>query len=300
MNLTDIKNLVPQDESETLEFKKSTSKLKEAAQTICAFANTKGGTVLIGITPELKIVGQEISDSTQQKIAAIRQLFEPSIPLEIEFINVNDINKIIAIHVYNVELNPPYLFDGRAYQRVNNTTQRMPTMTYNELISKQIFRTKKWEDFIAEGYTVDDLDHEEILQAVQDGIAHKRIPPSYNITDIAAILDKFGLLSNDLVTNAAVVLFGKDIANRHFQCLIRLARFRGIDKKEFLDNQQVHGNAFKILQAVDDFCMRHLPVAGHIIPGKMKRKDEPFLPIVAIREAIINAICHRCPFYKIA
>ena len=293
MNLEDIKQLVAKDESETLEFKKSTSKLKEAAQTICAFANTKGGTVLIGVTPDLQIVGQEITDGTQQKIAAIRQLFEPAIPLDIEFITADNGNKVIAIHVCCTELNPPYSFDGRPYKRVNNTTQRMPAASYNELVTKQIFRTKKWEAFAAEGYTVDDLDNEEILLAVQDGIAHKRIPPSYKITDITVILDKFNLLSNGFITNAAVVLFGKDTADRHSQCLIRLARFRGIDKKEFMDNQQVHGNAFKILQAVDDFCMRHLPVAGHIIPGKMARKDEPFIPIIAIREAVINAICHR-------
>ncbi len=47
-------------------FKTSTGMLKEAFQSVCAFLNCKGGTVLIGVTDKGKIVGQEIIDKMKR------------------------------------------------------------------------------------------------------------------------------------------------------------------------------------------------------------------------------------------
>jgi len=69
MTLTDIKRLVSRGESGTLEFKKSTGQLERAAETLCAFLNANGGIVLVGVTSEGEIVGQQVSDKTQQDIA---------------------------------------------------------------------------------------------------------------------------------------------------------------------------------------------------------------------------------------
>jgi len=44
-----IKELIKIGESETVEFKKSTGEWKEIVETISAFANTKGGVILVGV-----------------------------------------------------------------------------------------------------------------------------------------------------------------------------------------------------------------------------------------------------------
>ncbi len=41
------------------------------------------------------------------------------------------------------------------------------------------------------------------------------------------------------------------------------------------------------------FLRRHLPVAGRIVPGLFEREDEPLFPLEALREALVNAFCHR-------
>ncbi len=46
-NLNTIKKLIFQGESENIEFKKSTAQLKPAFETLCAFLNNNGGTVII-------------------------------------------------------------------------------------------------------------------------------------------------------------------------------------------------------------------------------------------------------------
>jgi ATP-dependent DNA helicase RecG len=77
------------------------------------------------------------------------------------------------------------------------------------------------------------------------------------------------------------------------QCLLRVARFRGRDKTEFLDNRQFHGNAFDLLMRAERFLRENLPVAGRVQPGLFERVDDPLYPPVALREALANAVCHR-------
>jgi ATP-dependent DNA helicase RecG len=69
MNLDDIKTLCEKGEKKIVEYKTSTATLRAAFETICAFLNSHGGIVLIGVRDDGKIVGQNISDSTPREIA---------------------------------------------------------------------------------------------------------------------------------------------------------------------------------------------------------------------------------------
>lgn len=75
---------------------------------------------------------------------------------------------------------------------------------------------------------------------------------------------------------------------------MKLARFIGKDKLgNFIDNQYVTGNAFKLLNAADDFLRLHLPISSTFNPNEFKRIDKSALPVIAVREALVNALCHR-------
>jgi predicted HTH transcriptional regulator len=67
-----IGKLVAKGESKMIEFKRSTEELREALQTLCAFANGSGGKVVIGVKPSGQIVGQQVSEQTLHEIAAAR------------------------------------------------------------------------------------------------------------------------------------------------------------------------------------------------------------------------------------
>ncbi len=74
MTIEDIKLLIKGDEHRTLELKKTTGELKDAIKSACAFLNTEGGYVIFGIAPQsLKIIGQQVTDSTQREIAQLRE-----------------------------------------------------------------------------------------------------------------------------------------------------------------------------------------------------------------------------------
>ena len=77
------------------------------------------------------------------------------------------------------------------------------------------------------------------------------------------------------------------------QCQLRLARFKGTDKSEFLDHRQERGHAFYLLEEAMTFLRRHLPMSGRFEENRLERIDTLAIPALALREALVNAFCHR-------
>ena len=141
--------------------------------------------------------------------------------------------------------------------------------------------------------TVDDIDTELLYQTLHDGIGSRRIHASaMTLQDPAKIMLKLGVARKDgMILNAANVLFGKEPTLLHTQCKIRLARFEGIDKREFRDQTVCEGNLFEQYDAVMDFCLKHLNLSGRM--DSKFRQDTLTVPYEAIKEATINMLCHR-------
>jgi len=93
------------------------------------------------------------------------------------------------------------------------------------------------------------------------------------VADPIEALDRFQLRAHARLLRAAVVLFGKKPSGNYPQCQLRLARFKGIDKTEFLDNRQVQGHAFGLLDEAMHFILRNIPIAGRIESAKLERTD---------------------------
>jgi len=175
---------------------------------------------------------------------------------------------------------------------VGSTTSVLPQETYQQLLTERAHSRARWENQPAREYEISELDHEEILRTVRLGISAGRLPESTG-SDVPDILERLELFRKGSLANAAVVLFGTRFMPDYPQCQLRMARFRGVDKSEFLDQRQLEGHAFTLLDEAMLFLRRHLPVAGRIVPGLFEREDEPLFPLEALREALVNAFCHR-------
>lgn len=295
MTLKKIKKLIREAESETLEFKKSTGMLQAAFETACAFLNGQGGTILIGVTDNGKIIGQDVTDKTRQEIAHHVSKLEPAAQahLHIDYVTVEEGKHVIVISI-TAGNHTPYAYDGRPFLRNQSTTSRMTQHQYEQLIIKRGQLNHSWDEQPATGYSIGGLDNEEIRRTIESGIREHRIASEVRNYSIEQMLRHLELLDDRQVTNAAVVLYAKKIKSPYSHCLIRMTRYRGNDKlANFIDSKHFCGNAFQILTEANFFAMRHLPVASFFEPNRAQRIDKPALPVMALREALINAICHR-------
>ena len=190
-----------------------------------------------------------------------------------------------------VHADAPYTFDGRPYQRIGNTTSRMPQHEYQRRLLARANNQHRWENQVAENYTLADLDLAEVERTLRAAVHQGRLESA--ATDPVEALDRLQLRVDGQLLRAAVVLFGRKQMPDYPQCALRMARFKGTDKTEFLDNRQLHGHAFQILDESMHFILRNIPIAGRIEPGKLERHDTPLYPPLALREALVNALCHR-------
>ena len=293
MTAEQIARLVAAGESETLEFKSSTGTRREATQTICAMLNHQGGQVLFGITPDGRVVGQQVSDHTLEDISAEFQRIEPPTFPTVERIQVGEGLETIIVSV-NPGQTRPYMYRGTAYRRMGSTTLEMRADEYNRMLFERIHSERRWENLAADGWSVDDLDANEIQTTVEEAIRRGRLEDP-GTRDSANLLRGLGLLRDGTLYRAAAALFGREerIRPEMPQCLLRVARFKGVDRTEFLDNRQFHGNVFSLLRAAERFLRDSLPIAGRIEGGHFERIDEPLFPPLATREALANAFCHR-------
>lgn len=200
--------------------------------------------------------------------------------------------EVIVLHAEPSAGVGPFAFKGRPWTRVGTTTTAMAQATYERLLLERAQRSDPWENQPAPRFSTDDLDQDEVLRTVRDGIVAGRLPET-SATTVPDILDRFGLRFDGQLTQAAVVLFARQAFPHYPQCVARLARFRGTTKDEFIDEQQVRGHAFALLYAAMGFILRHIPIAGTFPEGSIVRKDEPMFPVAALREALVNALIHR-------
>ena len=219
MNLAVIELLAARGESEKVEFKKSTAQLRRAGETLCAFLNDDGGTVIIGVTDSGKLIGQEVSDKTRREIATTLDCFEPPAPVTVEYVNLSSAKKLIVLEATTPGDTHPFSFDGRAYRRLETTTSVMPQDQYEAKLLDRAHARRRWENQPAVDVTLADLDHEEILRTREAGIQQRRISPGTS-TEAGDILDRLGLRRDGVITQAAQVLYGTRFLPDYPQALL--------------------------------------------------------------------------------
>lgn len=242
------------------------------------------------MTDKGKIIGQEVSDKTKRDIAEAIRRFEPFATLEVSYISIQNTDKsVIALSADSQRYMRPFSYKGRAYLRLESVTSSMPQDVYNQLLMQRGGKYA-WEAMTNPDIKVTDLDEHAIMGAVRGGIRCGRLPEATIREDLPTILEKFNLLHDGKLNNASAVLFGRDF---YFypQCLLRLARFKGTTKDEFIDNQRTTGNIYTLLDTAMSFFFKHLSLSGKV--EGLYREEELEIPYKALRECCTNALCHR-------
>ena len=158
MDRDELERLIREGESETAEFKKSTAQLRRAMETLCGMLNGAGGRVVIGVTPQRRIVGQQVSDRTMREVAELLGHFEPPAIIAQTRIDIGDGKEVLVLEANPNPERRPYVFDGRPYQRIGSTTSPMPQETYQRLLAQRADAEVRWETRPAKGYEIWDLD----------------------------------------------------------------------------------------------------------------------------------------------
>jgi ATP-dependent DNA helicase RecG len=230
----ELTRLLKEGEGRRLEFKRSTGELREGLQTICAFLNGSGGMVIFGVRPDGNPEGQEVSDQTLRDVIQALERFEPPVNPEMERLPFGKGREILVLRVEGNSDSIPFSYGGRSYERAGSTTRKMSQEKYEKLLFDRSHSKRRWENQPADEITLKDIDGEETFRIVDIARSVGRLvgPVGRSLPDV---LDRLGLRKKGQILRAAVILFGKTFMPDYPQCELRMARFRGTDKVEFLD-----------------------------------------------------------------
>ena len=281
----DIKEIVKNGENKTIEFKEIIPNSKKISQTAVAFANGAGGKILIGITDDRKIVGidekQDIFKIIDDLNTIIYDSCYPNINADIYTEN-KDNKTILVIEVFPGNLKPYYIKsmgkENGVYIRVGASNRKASYENVLELERQR--RNITFDEEIDWDLEYEDLNLDFLKKKFKENGKDFSEEKLLNL----GLIKKDG---NDLkVTRGVGIILGL-YENTNINC----ARFKGKTMDIFLDKKEFTGDIFGKIENIQMFLSNHLNLSSKF--ENFQRKDILEIPMLALREGIINAIVHR-------
>ena len=143
--------------------------------------------------------------------------------------------------------------------------------------------------------SIDDLDKEKIKWFVGVAREQRRFPLQYSEDNVHAILSSLHLINDsEGVTNAALLLFARDVQKWFPASFVKCAQFYGTKMEKPILSQQIYdGSVFEVVDKAVDFVLSRIDArVGE--RTKSAQVDVSYeLPVQAVTEAIVNAVVHR-------
>jgi len=263
-------------ESESVELKKSLAELKDGLNSIAAILNKHGaGELWFGVRSDGVAVGLNVTDKTLRDISqAIAAHIEPKI---FPHITLETLTGKTCVKVAFTGKNAPYFAYGRAYMRVADEDRQLTAKELESLILIKNRESLRWDNKPYQG-NLKDLDGKKIKRFVsRAGLAWDNIPNA---------LEKLDLLENGKPLNAARLFFSKTHPMQ-----LRCAVFAGTKSDTIIDRHDFDGDILELIEEAQKYILKNIHI-GMRLKG-LYREDVPEISVAALREAIINAFCHR-------
>ncbi len=292
-----IQDMLAKGESTHVEFKSKAASFEVLGESICAFLNSGGGQIVVGVSHDGHIEG-EVS---KNKIEAILHPLSGGTTLggRISPNAVWDVSEEVlnegTVAIIDVPGggDPPYVFLDSIFIRVGSVTRQANGSQIRALIEKRFLLGARWERQPANEVTLSDLDEKEILKTAKIA-ADKRGWQFSDANDSRMILEDLNLINNGHLTNAAVILFAKEAGQIFLQAQVRMTAYT-TEKTgaTYADNRVAQGHLFANLDEYDAFVKRHVPIVSDFSASKQAREDSPVFPYWPLREGFRNALMHR-------
>lgn len=267
-------------ESETVERKENLN--DKALKTLSAFANTKGGSLYVGIKDDATLIGGSISDQAQQDIVN-KVVNNLGLIPEVSLHSFKD-QEFIEVKVKKSKR--PVSFKGRYYKRSGNTTREMDPDGLKTLFLKEV----SWDTQLDDRFGIDEID-EVIWSDVAARSRGKRGIPEWDEMGKEDFLQHLKLMVDGKLTHAAILLFGEDPQKYFPHATVRIGRFK--DKSTIIADHSISGNLFHQLMKSEQIIKSLINKRYDITGESFARKEVWDYPLSAIREALLNALVHR-------
>ncbi len=185
-------------------------------------------------------------------------------------------------------------FIYKSFKNTNDLKDAVYSSLLGYLIGKGVIRNAPFDVSICDEATYDDIDEGLVLEFLKNRALKQKVKiPQISVKDFLMKTIKVVKEIDDVLkpTNAAILFFCDKPQEFISHSSIKIARYRGNARIEFIDSREILGPFYEMLDEVEIFFKRNTRLASKIV--EFKRVDIPEYPFEAIREAVINAMAHR-------
>ena len=287
-----IQSLIDQGENSSVEFKSSAVRPESLAREIVAFSNSSGGTILIGVDDDGQVTGIKDRENIEEWVTnVVRNNIIPATNPKIYSVQHKE-QAVIVVDVTRGQDKPYQTIDGKFWIRVGSTNRMATKEELSRLFqqaglvhfdiapvdetSQQDLDSTKLQEYWSDYYSIDYLRLEDAEQT--------------RLLTNADILVKSE--NNIQVSVGGMLIFGKQPQRKLPQSSIQFAVFNGAElTDDLLDKHEVKGTLPEIIQQTKAKIETFLPNPSTI--RSMKRDEQVAISGKVLREAIVNAVCHR-------
>jgi len=271
-------------EDQNVEYKESWR--DEHLKTICGFANARGGTLLIGVNDQGKLVG----------VTGTAKLLE-DIPNKIS----NHLNIIVDVNARTKEgltfleivvppSDLPISFHGEHHYRSGSTKQVLRGNSLQQFLLKKLGRS--WDDQIVDDAMLADIDEVTVRSFLNAAVRAGRMTVEGTTESVQNVLRSLHLVDSEGKLKAAALLFfGNDPTKFFPHAYLKIGLF-GNGHHDLRAQDLVKGNLFRMAPLALEL-LKQKYLQREVTYIEMQRIEKLDYPEAALREALMNAIVHK-------
>ena len=269
-------------ESQNIEYKESWR--DEYLKWVCGFANAQGGKIYIGCDDNGSVIGINNSKKLLEDIPnKVRDAMGIIVGVNLL---AEDGKEYIEIDVpsYPVGIS----CKGVYHYRSGSTKQVLTGPALEAFLLRKHGAT--WDNSPMPAFTIDDVD-DNVIAAFKKLAAKKgRIDSSLLDEPKEVLLDRLHLVNGNYLTNAAMLLFSKDPERYQLGAFLKIGYFE--NDADLLYQDEIHGSLLEqVDKAIELIYLKYM--RAKISYEGIQRIERYFVPEAALREALLNAVCHK-------
>ena len=265
------------------------------AQCLVALANSAGGTIILGADERGELY-DDAADELEPLLGRALQMVQP--PLR-----VGDLPEVLTEEtprgrITTIMVRPAAYqlsVGGRdVYVRVGATNLLLSPEQASAAAGAR--EPREFEDQVVAGATLDDLDDAVIEEYQRNRL--RRGPRGEALTRSELLRESGAVDAVGRVTHAGLLLFGRQPHQFLPQVGVVVVRFRGTSMHEavaaserYARRVEVVGPAARLIERTWEVLFEE--IAGEPVVQGLQRRESYAYPLEAVREAVVNTICHR-------
>jgi ATP-dependent DNA helicase RecG len=300
---TELLRLIRGGEDTYLELKVKLSNSDKIAKGIVALANTDGGTMIFGITDQLRVEGVRNPEEVQSELVRIcrEEIYPPLLPL-IDSIAFDNARIVVVLDVEG-KRRPYRTRDGRFYIRVGAEKREIARSELADWLNE--IRPLGYENIPLQSVPENDFD-DSLLWTFAGAFDDIGGNGTYQTGEFLKkdLLLAVGNMDEFMPTVAAVLLFGKNekVAELLPHSKITVSRLAGENgNAQLVETNEINGNMLFLYESVMRFIERYCDLSKDKPRRKSSVSPEENSIVKArgqyhlfsIREAVANALVHR-------